>query len=125
MGMMNLSRVVLSPRLNVQSLNVYRSSGSFIAGRWTENATSPVTIPTKGIAYPSSNKELQMMPEGDRVIGAITFFTVDQLYTTRNDPSKGLSDKIEWKGEMYKILWQNPFQDYGYFMSIAERIVGD
>lgn len=121
--MINLSRVVLSGHLNVQTLNVYRSTGSFVAGRWTESTLTLSEVP--GIVYPSTQKELQQVPEGDRVRGAITFLTAEKLYVTRTESPSGVSDKIEWNGELYKILSILPWMDYGYYASVGERIVGD
>ena len=122
-------QAVLSSNLNAQALTIVRSVGSFVAGRWTES--SPEEIEISGVCYPSSNKELQMMPEGDRVTGAITFITVNEIFTTHGTKGSGspddagISDKIEWNGEYYRVLWSNPFKDYGYYLSIGERIAGD
>lgn len=120
-----MQRVVLSPQLNMQSINVYRSSGSFIAGRWVEDIHSPPYFPVPGVCYPSTDKDLQMFPEGDRPTAAITFYTVEKLYATHGGQNPGLSDKIEWDGEMYKILTVAPWQDYGFHKSIATRMLGE
>jgi hypothetical protein len=123
--MINLSRVILSPHLNVQSLTVFRSKGSFVAGRWVEQIQSPPSFNLMGIAYPSSEKELAMVPEVDRIRGAMTFLTVEQLYVTHVSPSKGLSDKVQWNDELYKIISLLPWKDYGFYASVGERIAGD
>ena len=117
-----MSRVALSPYLNTQSLNVYRSNGSFVAGRWTEVPNSPPYFTVQGVAYPSSQKEILQLPEGDRVLGAITFVTVEEILTTRVSQDPGISDKVEWNGEMYKVGAVNPWKDYGSYISICTRL---
>ena len=117
-----MKRVALSPHLNTQSLNVYRSNGSFVGGRWTETPNSPPYFSVQGVAYPSSQKELMQLPEGDRVIGAITFVTVEEILTTRVGQDPGISDKIEWNGEMYKVLGILPWKDYGTYHSVCTRL---
>ena len=120
-----MKRVVLGSKLNSQKLKIYRSSGSFVNGRWTEDIQSPPYFELRGIAYPSSEKELNQVPEGDRVKGAMSFITTEELYVTRQGNAPGLSDKIEWKGEIYKIVQTLNWTSYGSFTSIAVRIVGN
>ena len=124
--MINLlfQRAILGSPLGSQVLNIYRSIGSFIKGKWTASPYSPSPFAVQGIAYPSSQKELDMVPEGDRIKGAITFITVEELYVTSSVRS-GISDEIEWNGDRYKIFQTWEWKDYGYCMSIAERIKGD
>jgi hypothetical protein len=123
--MINLlfQRIILGTPLNTQSLHVYRSSGSFVKGKWVENPQSPLYFEIQGIAYPSTEKELDMVPEGDRIKGAITFISVEEIFVT-NTSTPGTSDQIEWNGERYKIIAILPWKDYGYYMSIGERIKG-
>jgi len=123
--MIDLSRVAVSPYLNAQTLRVFRSYGSFVAGRWTEVEQIPPSFDVAGVAYPSSEKELAQVPEGDRIKGGITFVTVEKLNTTAVRPPAGISDKIEWNGKLYKILSIFTYSDYGYYASMAERVEGD
>jgi hypothetical protein len=123
--MINLARVVMSPGLNNQELTVFRSNGSWVAGRWVEETEFSVTLEIRCIAYPSTAKELEMVPEGDRVTGAMTFLTTDPLYITQGPPDSRISDKIQWRGELYKIISVLPWADYGYYMAIGERVAGD
>lgn len=120
-----LSRTIFSARLKPRTLKIYRSNGSWVSGRWVEVENSPPYFTVKGPAYQSSQKELDMMPEGDRVKTAMSFYTPERLYATHNDKNgEGLSDKIEYEDELYKILWASDWLYYGYYLSIAERIMG-
>lgn len=120
-----MQRTVLSPLLNKQSINVHRSSGLFIEGRWTESIQSPPYFAVSGICQPTTGWDLQSMPEGDRPIAAITFYTVEKLYITHGGQNPGISDKIEWDGEWYKILTVARWEDYGFYKSIATRMLGE
>lgn len=120
-----MKRVITGSKLNSHSLKIYRSSGSFVGGRWTEDIQSPPYFELRGVAYPSSEKELNQVPEGDRIKGAMTFITPEELYVTRNSGDQGLSDKIEWHDEIYKIVATLNWTDHGSFTSIAIRIAGD
>jgi hypothetical protein len=119
---MNLSRVVGSRRLGAQSFTVLRSTGSFVSGRWVEN---PVTsVPMHGIISVMSEKELVQFPEADLAKGAMIFCSKDPIYTTRIGDDQGISDKVIWRGEEYKIFNVAPWADYGYYRAVGERTKG-
>ena len=131
--MINLSRVVNSMLLNVQQLLVYRSSGSYVAGRWVEAAPPALATPLTiyGVTHPSTDREIDMLPEGDRIKEAITFLTVEEIYTTGGtneldgSGTPRISDKIKWNGDLYRVRLVSQYKDYGYFMSVATRMAGD
>jgi hypothetical protein len=122
-----MQRVVLGSALNAQQIKVYRSEGSFIKGKWTEIPQTPAYIIIKGIVYPSTEKELHQLPEGDRITAAITFLTTVKLYTTHAEISpkvSGTSDRLEWNEEKYKIINLLPWKDYGFYASMAISELG-
>lgn len=123
--MINVSRVLVSPMFR-QTFEVFRSTGHFDLGGWVEEPQSPPSFPVSGIAWPSSAREIQQVPEGDRVLGMHTFATAEQIYTTRiaGATEAGTSDQIEWKGEKYRIIQCLPFSDYGYYLSVGARMQG-
>lgn len=123
--MINLSRVIRAPRFK-QSFNVYRSTGHFGRGGWIEDVQNPPSFTMSGVIYPSSEQEIQQVPEADRIQGMMTFVTNDPLYVTRKgDTESGTSDKAEWRGELYRILSSFPYGDYGFYMAIGARISGE
>ena len=120
-----MQRVVLSPVLNSQTLTIYRSAGSFVSGRWV--VSSKQTLKIQGVAYPSSQQELEQLPEGDRISSSVSFITNEQIYVTHTDSSTvsaGLSDELEWHGSIYKVIGSFPWQDYGHFISMGVRLAG-
>lgn len=119
--MINVSEVITDPDF-AQTFRVYRSTGSFVNGIWTEN--SPRIITMLGIVVVANSRDIQMFAEGDRVSGAMKFLTTCQIYVTRTGTSQGTSDKILWRGEYYKIENVFPEVDWGYWRSIGTRIKG-
>ena len=120
--MLNLSKAIKNRRIN-QTITVARSTGQFVIGGWEEN--SPINVTMKAVVSVVNAKELQQLPEGDRVIGAMVFHTVQELFVTHNDSSKGTSDKIQWRGDWFKILNVKKYADYGFYTAIGVRIEGD
>jgi hypothetical protein len=120
-----LQRVVTSPRL-IQSLRVYRKTGKFAKGGWTETTTSPAYFDIRGIAYPATEKELKQVPEADRPTAAYAFFTNAQLLVTNSD-TPGDSDEVQINGigDKYKIISSLPFDAHWGYLSIGTRVKGD
>jgi len=106
-----------------QSFTVTRLTGSVVKGDFI---TTPETMQTTGIIRPANTKDIQMLPEGDRVTGLVTVYSSIQLYVTRaaGATRAGLSDEITWQGEQYKIIQTANYSDYGYFKNMAVRKLG-
>jgi hypothetical protein len=106
-----------------QDYIIYRSTGSFVGGRWIEG--TPVQVEACGTIYVAKEKDLVQVPEADRVSGAMVFYNQAVIYLTRNTPSKGISDKIYWDENYWKVVSVGPYKDYGFYKAIAERITGN
>jgi hypothetical protein len=66
------------------------------------------------------------VPEADRVEGMVTFACIEPLYTTRSsDTAPGTSDKLEWHGELYKIIQLLDYLDYGFNVAVGVRLSGE
>ena len=116
-----LSHVVLHPAFS-QIFTVLRSSGDWINGRWTEGTVTKIEM--TGVVSVASEKDLQILPEADRVSGMMVFHSVKPLYITRIGTEKGTSDKIIWKGQEWKLKHVWDYSDYGYYKAYGERILG-
>ena len=91
-----------------------------------EESQSPAYFDCPGVVWPSSAKEIQQVPEGDRVVGMMTFASKEPLYVTRqSDSSPGTSDQIEWRSERYRLIQTLPFTDYGFNVVVGSRMSGD
>lgn len=126
--MINVAHAVNDPRFS-QSFKVFRKSGEWIKGRFVEEEKE---ISFTGVITPSKPKEIEMIPEGDRVGGEITIHTTRKLYTTHSiqdeesaNDFEGTSDEIEWQGERYKLYQVNDYSQYGYYSAIGMRLVSN
>lgn len=119
----NLRNIIVN-RDMVQTYEVHRSTGDWgTDGRWTET-TEVITM--RGVISPLNAKELQNLPEGDRVKQVMKFHSREPLYLTRNDDTgKGTSDKIKWHESFYKLTNVGDYRDYGYYNAVGVRIEGD
>lgn len=120
--MIDVSEIITDPDF-AQLFYVYRSTGSFIKGVWTESASEEIEM--YGVVTVANAKELRMVPEGDRIQGAMDFYSLDAIYVTRTGTTAGTSDKILWRGDYYKILNVKQWIDYGFYSATGERIAGD
>ena len=118
--MINLSRVAHSGYLS-QPIKVLRTKGQWVKGRWEMVGDEELII--RGIVTQATPKDLQQVPEGDRVTGSIKLITVERLYPT--DRKTGLSDYVLWRKAKYRIITTTPDVDYGFNRSIGTRIEGD
>lgn len=112
-----------------QSFTIYRSNGQWKAGVWVESVT-PTEVPAVGTIYPSTDKEIQQVPEGDRVTGMVTFITNQILYETHTSiaypaaANAGISDQILWHGDKYKIVKLLDWSDWGFYAAVGTRLTG-
>ena len=123
--MINLSATVLSRSLNSTSFEVFRTTGAFVEGGWEEIPSDPVSFTMYGVVLQASARELQQVPEADRVVGTMMFWTKDELFTTRIGEFAGVSDKVLYADEMYRIQYVNSYKRYGFFSSMGTRIAGE
>lgn len=106
-----------------QDYILYRSVGSWVNGRWTEG--TPTEIPARGTIIPAGSKDLLLLPEGDRITGAISIYNRGEIYQTHQEPYEGTSDKIYWRGDCWKVGAVEPFGDYGFWHAVAVRMAGN
>ncbi len=116
-----VAELLYDPDLS-QPFTVERSVGSFGPGGWAEG--SPISIPLNGVIYPTTQAELQQVPEGDRVTGMATFASPLPLYLTHASGVAGTSDRITWHGNVYKLVHLFDYGDYGAWAAAGVRVTG-
>lgn len=116
-----VGEIVTDPDL-AQPFVVTRSTGQFVLGGWQENP--PATIQMYGVVSVANEQDLEAIPEGDRVRGAMVFHAIQEIFTTHEDTSSGTSDIITWNNEQYRVVSIAPYKDYGYYRATAVRMKG-
>lgn len=115
-GLINVGEVVVDPDL-AQPFTILRSAGIFVNGVWKSTETKLQTI---GVISVASEGEVNMLPEGDVILGARVFHTDQPIFKTQE--GKGSSDILIWRDQKYRVLRVAQYQDYGYWRAIASRM---
>jgi hypothetical protein len=118
--MIDMSVVLCNPDL-CQPFNAQRSSGLFQAGRFVSTA-APVAL--YGSVQVADAKTLEQVPEGDRVTGAMVFWSTSPIYETRTGDNEGVSDILEHNGQQYRVSKVWNWSDSGFYKALAVRIKG-
>lgn len=121
--MIDVSELIEDPDF-AQSFTVTRRTGHWVDGNFV---TTPKTIKMTGVIQPMNTRDVQMLPQGDTVKGAVNIWTTQPLHVTRldkNEESGAVSDEVTWQGEAYKILEIQNFSDGGYYQAAAVRKLG-
>jgi hypothetical protein len=119
-----LTEIVNDPDL-AQAFTLFRSTGQYVAGGWANTVTQ---IPSYGVITVASEEALDMVPEGDRVSGSMHVLTAARLYETHEagvaGKNGGLSDQIQWNGQMYRVQAVAPWKDFGFWSAVFVRMTG-
>ena len=96
MSRVNVKRVIVSPKFR-QVYTVTRTKGHYEKGKFILD--EPIKFDISGVITVASAKEVNMIPEGDRINGAMVFYSLVPLHTTTNNPN-AISDIIEWQNNI-------------------------
>lgn len=122
MSPINVSEVINDPDL-VQPFTILRSIGEFVSGVWESETTQ---IDGLGVIAEVSERDLDMVPEGDVVKGMRVFWSVAQIYATHaTEGIGGSSDILLHRGSSYRVLKVELYGDYGYYRAVATRMKAD
>lgn len=91
---------------------------------WVQGVATqtPTEIIVEGIVGPSSAKDLELLPEGDRQTGMKTFYT-DCCSLDVTD-TEATSDVCIWRGNRYKLIHAFDYSDNGYYKAIGTLLGG-
>ncbi|ENK0558917.1 hypothetical protein AB2T19_003769 [Clostridium botulinum] len=118
--MINVSRVINDPRVS-QTFIIFRKPGKWERGRFIPEKDE-IEINMRGVISVAKPKDIEIIPEGDRVGGELVIYSTQEIFTTRKvEKDSGTSDELLWHGERYKIYSVSPYIDYGYYKVIAMR----
>ena len=116
MLMPDVTSVLLDPMMGAQTVTIKRTTGNWRGGRFVPN--EPEIIQVIGNLQPATPEQLEFFPEGERREGQMVFYTKATLYLTEGDK---VSDVIVWRGEDYKIINLNRWQDWGFNIAYAQK----
>lgn len=121
--MINLGRVTLSSNFSKpKAFIILRKQGTWLNGRFI---TEDFQLESSGIIDPLNSKEINMLPEGDQIMGGVRIYTKTSIHTTRNNNGdSNVSDEIKFHDEFYKVYQVNDYSDQGYYKVIAVRKLG-
>lgn len=83
------------------SISTKRKTGSYINGRWIENAPDTITIIAS--VQPVTGKELESLNIGREELGKVKIYTDDTLYISDEGNNRS-GDIITWQGDNYEII---------------------
>ena len=112
--MPNMIPVILNQVLGAASFTIVRQPGRWEGGRFVQEPAQ--RIEARGNVQPMSDKELDQLPEGDRVKSVMTFVTPEEIFVTRKE---GVSDELEWNGRRYKVLAVKDWRMHGFYKAFA------
>lgn len=104
------------PDLGAQGYTITRRVGQWQGGR--QNVVNEDNIRAIGIIQPPSPEELSFFPEGERRKGTIAIYTRAHLHLSEGED---ISDDITWRGERYKLIRIDRWEDYGYCIGYAVK----
>ncbi|MGO4496419.1 hypothetical protein AB4114_11035 [Paenibacillus sp. 2RAB27] len=123
--MINVGRIVNSRNFaQPGGFVVYRKTGRWKASRWV---TTEDTLKMEGTITVATSTDIEQVPEGDRVKGAMCFYSQKPLFTTRAETDTeegGTSDEIVWRNDRYRVVSVFPWGDFGFNKAIGVRMVG-
>jgi hypothetical protein len=107
-------------------------------GDWNKGGfiQTPTIIPGYGVISVASAEDVEMVPEGDQITGAMVFHSAARLYVTEIDQqaygSEGygqvtqrISDQILWLNQRWRVLHVSPYAQHGFWKVIAVRMQGN
>ncbi len=97
---------------------VRTENGSYVDGIYQEGTTS--TFKTLASVQQPTPDDVQMLPEGERNKDLRKFISKKPIRTT-SDRDEVIADKVIYKGNHYKIISVNDWDDYGHTTSIGVR----
>lgn len=118
--MIDLSDIVNDSDLGSEFI-IERSTGDWASGGWTvKNVTNLVAF---GPVRTTAGKEIEQLPEADRIGELRTFRACQPMYVTA---AQGMqtSDVLIWGGDRWRVINAKNYASTGYYFAIASRQAG-
>lgn len=119
MGNIFLDDVVTDPDL-AEYYTVERSTdGAFVPGGYSDTKT---TLQMYGVVSRDVSRELEQVPEGDRVKALRAFWSTQEIFLTN---ANGISDILVWQGEHFRVVHVSNYSNRRYWKAVAARMEGE
>lgn len=82
----------------------------------------PTTLSIEALIVPIDIKELQRLPEGERSIGTIRIFSLEELRLA-NVATGTIADRITYRGVQYEVECVEPWDEIAGFWRASARKV--
>lgn len=113
-----LDDVVSDPDL-AEYYTIERSvGGAFLEGGYEDKKQ---TVKMWGVVSKDIQRDLDMVPEGDRLKELRAFWSTQPIFTTNEN---GISDVIIWQGERFRVVAVANYSNRRYWKAIAARTKG-
>ena len=119
---LNLADIVASPEFTQQIIIKRHSNGRYVNGRFEQDEKE---IKINAVVSASDEKTLSMVPEGDRNETIKSVHSLEKIYMTSSEVSKGenrTSDIIIYNGDEYKVIAVMDADDYGFTKAVISKI---
>jgi hypothetical protein len=119
---LNLADIVASPEFTQQITIKRHYDGKYVNGRFTQKEK---VFKINAVVSVSDEKTLSMIPEGDRNETTKTIHSLERIYMTSSEKSKGenrTSDIVVYNGDEYKVVAIMDADDYGFTKAVASKI---
>ena len=114
--MINVSELVTDPDF-CQPIQIKRQKCQIVKHR---QEVTEETLTFVGVITQADPKTVEMLPEADRLSGAIAVYTREELYTTGTYPEgEYISDIVVYRGREYKVYANVGNMDYGFCESLC------
>lgn len=111
--------LLTDPDLGAQPFTVTRKTGSWSGGRLViDPETGTETIRAVGVVAPPQPEEMDRFPEGERRKDLKAIYTQTMLHVSDGE---AVSDKITWRGDSYKIVRVERWDDWGFCVAYAAK----
>ena len=106
-----------------ESYQIERTTGTFGLGGLVLSST---IISGWGVVSVATQKDLEMIPEGDRPSGAMVFHSEQIIYityeTNTQTNSQYISDVMDWGGLRWRVLSVWPYPNRNFWKAVAVRL---
>lgn len=113
--MPDVTMLLHDPDLGAQEFTVKRRTGKWQGGRMT--VSTETTFSAIGVIVAPSAEQLAFFPEGERRKGQIVIHTTAMLHLSEGSD---ISDDVTWRGDQYKLVNVERWDDYGFVVAYAE-----